>query len=143
MAGEALSLPVCPHTRSSGVLTPRQAILAATANLAGRFHDVQGIYETSEADREQYADAADVSIVSTALVNSESSPHGCEETVQSLGEKLWGYQLGSTFSLQETVLCYLPLVIQRTAFAYFHWDDIEHLCYQLGDHGARLPVCAI
>ena len=130
----AAQLPDLPATRSSVHQYERKAIQAATVNLESRFEGVRGIYETSEAERAECIDH-DESFQSSTLCNSEGSPYGCNETVQTLGQKLWGYQLESMSDLQELVLQQLPSVLRCRALSFLDWNDTDNLFYQLGEYG--------
>lgn len=130
----AEQLPLLPKSRSSVQRYDRQAIQATTLNLTSRFEALKGIYETSEADYRE-VEPAHVECDTSTLLNSENSPYGCEEDVETLGQKLWGYQLGDFEDFQSLVLRHLPEPLQDRASGFFRWRDPDHVLQQLAEYG--------
>ena len=162
-------LPTFPASRSTNADRSYYApVQGAVNNLYAKFEDVVGILQTSEMNRQpgrrhhhlggSGAQAnraggtgsgggritAARSSSSIELLNSENSPYGCDETVQSLGMKLWGYQAGfaNTPSLEDMVIQYLPIPLRHSAQRFLAWEDAETLIEQLGENGESVPsVC--
>ena len=158
-------LPTFPASRSTNAdCSNYPPVQRAVNNLYAKFEDVVGILQTSEMNRQPgrshhalgqsgareggAAGNGGSRIVarsskSIELLNSENSPYGCDETVQSLGMKLWGYQAGfaNSPSLEDMVIQYLPIPLRHSAQRFLAWDDPETLIEQLGENGE--PVLSV
>lgn len=99
------------------------------------FKAVEGVLATSEAEKKM--PGSNIDITST-LLNSEYSPYGCDETVTTLGIKYWGYQAGSTPSLEEMVIQYLPIPLQARFRRMLPWDQPAVVLEKLADLGRYL-----
>lgn len=110
----------------------------ARYSLAKDFKAVEGVLATSEAEKK--APPPPTQELSSTLLNSEHSPYGCDETVTTLGIKYWGYQPGSTPSLEEMVMQHLPMPLQARFRRFLPWDSpqlvLEKLA-ELGRHYSR------
>lgn len=107
----------------------------AKHSLVKDFEAVENILATSEAEKK--VPASDVDLSST-LLNSSFSPYGCDETVTTLGIKYWGYQPGSTPSLEEMVVQHLPLPLQARFRRLLPWDKPLVVLEKLAELGKSL-----
>lgn len=74
------------------------------------------------------------------LNNSEESPYGWGETVESLGMKLWGYQPNAKQSLRDLVLAELALPLRSSLGAGLDWNDPEDVLLTLSLRGETLST---
>lgn len=113
------------------------SLAPAVSTLLERFYIAEQVLATSEQDKlDPFLSSA-----SSELCNSEHSPYGCDETVSSLGMRLWGYQLGAQFSLQDLVVEHLPIPLKHSARRFLPWDDPQELVEKLEENGAKPSCC--
>lgn len=106
----------------------------AKYSLINDFKAVEDDLATSEAEKKVIAPIQELS---STLLNSEYSPYGCDETVTSLGIKYWGYQPGSTPSLEEMVIQHLPLPLQARFRRFLPWDKPQAVLEKLAELGRQ------
>ena len=106
----------------------------AKHSLVKDFKAVENVLATSEAEKKLPPSEPDLS---SALLNSEYSPYGCDETVTTLGIRHWGYQPGSTPSLEEMVVQYLPLPLKARFRRLLPWDKPQAVLEKLAELGRQ------
>lgn len=106
----------------------------AKYSLVKDFKAVENVLATSEAEKK--LPQSDIDLSST-LLNSEYSPYGCDETVTTLGIRHWGYQPGSSPSLEEMVVQFLPLPLQARFRRFLPWDKPQAVLDKLAELGSR------
>lgn len=111
-----------------------QRWVEARSSLAKDFKAVENVLATSEAEKKTPAPAQELS---STLLNSEHSPYGCDETVTTLGIKYWGYQPGSTPSLEEMVIQHLPMPLQARFRRFLPWHSPQLVLEKLAELGRR------
>ena len=116
---------------ASSALYTNSSLRSGVHSLLAQFEDVRTVLATSECGRGNPLSSGCLS----SLLNSENSPYGCDETVTSLGTKLWGYQLGTEPTLEDMIVSHLPLPLRHSASQLLPWDEPQALLDQLADKG--------
>lgn len=111
----------------------------ARYSLTKHFKEAEHILATSEAERKVPESVPDPP---SSLLNSQHSPYGCDETITSLGIKYWGYQQGTTPSLEDMVVPLLPLPLQNRFRATLPWDRPPVVLEKLADLGGCIQTLA-